>query len=205
MLIYILSLILSYFLYPIRYVYYEGDCFFNHLNPYIPVNAEELSQATTMKQNFLKDVPQARIDACYTAKNEFVAMFQGNNFNPNTICNAYSQMNKEIIRERKRLGGDWAISQAVPTRQLRDHIRSELGPDLTFVVLHMTKEDQKKRINSRQGNGDSKVNDFLMKAFEFYEPAAKDEINTIDLRITPEMSPDDVVSRVLEIIEKQIN
>ena len=166
------------------------------------MNVEELSQATTMKQNFLKDVPQARLDACYAAKSEFMAMFQGNKFDPNTICNAYSQMSKELVQERRRLGGDWAISQAVPTRQFRDHIRSELGPDLTFVVLHMTKEDQKKRIKARQGNGDSKVNDFLMKAFEFYEPAAKDEINTIDVRITPEMSPDDVVNRILEMIEK---
>ena len=186
-----------------RYVYYEGDCIWNHLNPYVPVDVEEPSNEA-IKQNFLKGVPQETIDACSDAISEkYDKMLQGKEYDVQKMCYAYSQINKHIIKERGRLGGDWAVAQAVPTRKLRDHIRSELGQDLIFVVLHMARVDQEARIKARHGDEDSSINDLLSSVYQFYEPAAEDEPNTIDLRITPEMSPVDVVNRILEIIGKK--
>ena len=181
-------------------MFYEGDCFWNHVNPYIPVHAEEPSLAS-LSQNWLKGVPQERIDMVASAETEFLAMFNGQKFDNKKIEDACSQMCKNIADERKRLGGDWATCMAVPSRKLRDHIRAELGPDLVFVVLHMTKEDQAARIKARHGDKESSANDMLLNAYDLYEPATKDEPNAIDLIITPEMSPDDVVDKILDMIK----
>ena len=56
---------------------------------------------------------------------------------------------KDIIKQRKRLGGDWSIAFAVFSRGQRKLLRKLLGKDLVFIVLNMTKECQKKRLESR--------------------------------------------------------
>merc|ERR1719411_2559305 len=43
------------------YVYYEADCFMNHLNPYVPTDVDEPTLAM-FTQKFLKGVPQERLD-----------------------------------------------------------------------------------------------------------------------------------------------
>ena len=181
------------------YVFYEGDCFWIQVNPYIPVDADQPSLAQ-MSQRFLKGLPQERIDTCASADNEFLSMFNGQDYDNRIILDGLSVMCKDIAKERKRLGGDWAIAMAVPKRIHRDHIKAELGPDLRFVVLNMSKEDQQARIKARHGDKESIANDALTNTYDLYEPATDDEHNAIDVQITPEMSPDDVVDKILEMI-----
>ena len=52
---------------------------------------------------------------------------------------------KDIAKQRKRLGGDWAIALACFSRSQREMLRKALGPDLVFIVLNMTNECQRKR------------------------------------------------------------
>ena len=157
-----------------------------------------------MKQNFLKGISQARIDACSASISEkYDKLLKGKEYDMKKMCDAYSLMNMEVTKERQRLGGDWAVAQAVPTRALRDHIKSELGPTLIFVVLHMTKEDQEARIKARHGEEDLDINSLLSSVYDFYEPASEDEQNAIAVRVTPEMSPADVVNYILEIVAKR--
>ena len=54
---------------------------------------------------------------------------------------------KDIAKQRKRLGGDWAIAFACFSRSQRDMVRKALGPDLVFMVMNMTKECQRKRFS----------------------------------------------------------
>ena len=35
----------------------------------------------------------------------------------------YAELCKDILRERKRMGGDWAIATALIDRQIRDYVR----------------------------------------------------------------------------------
>ena len=39
---------------------------------------------------------------------------------------------------------------------------------------------------------------------KMYESAGEDETNAFDLHITEDMTPDDVVQKVLDILEKQV-
>ena len=50
----------------------------------------------------------------------------------------------------ERVGGDWVVAQAVPSRKLRDLIKSKLGPDLQFVVLNLDKDHQEDRLKPRE-------------------------------------------------------
>ena len=195
---------MSGYLFILRYVYYEGDCFWNHVNPYVPIDVEDPSNES-MKQNFLKGISQTRIDVCSASISEkYDKLLKGKAYDMKKMCDAYALMIEELTKERKRLGGDWVVAQAVPTRALRDYIKSELGPKLMFVVLYMTKEDQEARIKARHGDEDLSINSLLSSVYDFYEPALEDEQNAIDVRITPEMTPHDVVNHILEIVAKKM-
>ena len=108
-------------------------------------------------------------------------------------------MCKDIMAERKRVGGNWAIAQAVPTRELRDVIRKELGPQLEFVILSLTQDAQKERIKKRHGDDESQQGfvDFLVGMLDKFEPAMSDEPRAIEISIRPEMAPEDVIAQIL--------
>lgn len=181
------------------YVYYEGDCFCFILNPYIPSDVKEPSLAM-LKQNFLSGAPQARIDDCSSAEAAFGEMVEGKEFDSTKCRKLYTLMAEDVLRERKRIGGDWAVAQAVPTRELRDYIRGVIGSELIFVVLHMKKEDQKARLKNRHGD-EGGATDYLMNAYKVFEPAGHDEPNTLDVRISPEMTPEDVVDTIVDMLK----
>lgn len=182
------------------YVYYEADAFFFHDNPYIPPDVDEPSLATH-KQKPLKGVPQDRIDAVNNGMKDFMAMIDGKEFELRNVEGFYTALCKDITAEKKRMGGDWVVAQAVTTKALRDHIRKQLGPECIFVVLNMTKEDTMKRITARHGEGSS-FNELLIKWYDFYEPATKDEENAIDVVVTSDMSREDVVQKILKLLPK---
>ena len=64
----------------------------------------------------------------------------------------YVAMARELVKQRKRIGGDWGIAQAVFSRAQRDQIKRDLGSDLIFVVMNLTKECQHKRVTGRHGD-----------------------------------------------------
>ena len=181
------------------YVYYEADAFMRHLNPYVPLNVEEPSLAATTKQNFLKDVPEQRVEAVANGVESFINSLSGKEYDLEKFCGLYSFLCKDIEREQKRIGGDWVVAQAVPTRTLRNHIRTRLGDNLIFVVLDMSKENQLSRITTRHGNSE-KVVSFLSKCYEFFEGAGEDEPRTINVAITKDMTRDDVVKKILLLV-----
>ena len=115
----------------------------------------------------------------------------------------YDEMAIEIGKQRKRLGGDWAVAQAVFTRNQRNMLRRVLGPDLVFIVLNMTKDCQMHRIKSRHGDsmGGDLVN-IMLNFFELCEPAGEDEENAFNVTITEDMNRDDVMEKILEIANK---
>ena len=68
----------------------------------------------------------------------------------------YRLMCEDIRRERGRIGGDWAVAQFVMTREMRDTIRAELGPELVFVLLEMDPDAALSRL-SRRHSGNEKA------------------------------------------------
>ena len=139
------------------------------------------------------------------AEEAFMGMMKGQGFDnfEETLDPLYDYMGMDIARQRKRLGGNMAIAQAVFSRKQRDKLRSLIGPDLVFIVLNMTKECQSKRVRGR--HGDSFGTDFidiLIKYAELCEPAGDDEENAFNISITEDMTRDDVLAQIMDIAEK---
>ena len=115
----------------------------------------------------------------------------------------YDFMSKDIVRQRKRLGGNMAIAQAVFSRSQRDFLRKAVGADLVFIVLNLTKDCQIKRVKNRHVDslGEEFIN-ILVKYAEQCQPAAIDEENAYNVNITEEMTPKDVMEKIIEIVQK---
>ena len=183
------------------YVYYEADSFMHHLNPFVLTDVAEPSLAM-IGQKFLKGVPQYRIDGIATGLASFLNFIQGREYDEVKVANFYRLMAEDIAREQKRISGDFAIAQAVPSRKFRDVIRNQLGPKLVFVVLHMTKEEQIARVKARHGDSNDSVNDRLSNMYDFFEPAADDETNAIHCGITKDMTREDVAEKIIRLLKE---
>ena len=115
----------------------------------------------------------------------------------------YENMAKDISKQSKRLGGKMAVAQALYTRKQRDSMRKIIGPECVFIVLNMNRDCQKKRIMERHGddmNGD--FLDLMLKRAEMYEPARADEENAYNVDITKDTSRDDLVQKILDIVNQ---
>merc|ERR1711941_187612 len=92
---------------------------------------------------------------------------------------------------------------ALPTRKLRDVIKQECNA--TFVIMLLDEETQQKRIKERHSEGDQAADqstiDYLISIHKLYEPVQEDEENAVDLYIEPEMSLEDVASKVLKLTQ----
>ena len=182
-----------------NYVYYEADAFMNHANPYVSTDVDDPTIAM-LSQNFLKGVPQERIDIVAEGLDDVIKMTEGREYDFEKVWRFYKGVCEDVAREKKRIGGNWAIAQVVPTRAIRDRIMTYLGQELIFVVLDMSKEDQKDRIRARHGDDES-ILELLTRCYDVCEPPAEDEPKAIHLLVTKEMSKDDVVEKILESLK----
>ena len=114
----------------------------------------------------------------------------------------YKVMAEDIVRQKRRLGGTFAVAQAVVNRNIRDHLRTVIGQDLIFIVMNMTKECQSERLGERHGEGE--VGEGLEEIHSNYEPAGKDEEGTYNVTIERGMSKQDVLQKVMLVINKTI-
>lgn len=112
----------------------------------------------------------------------------------------YTLMAKDILKERKRVGGDWVVVFAMAKRVDRDVIRKVLGNDLTFVVLDIPLELVIERLKGR-GKGE----EHLAKEHNQYEPAQEDEPNTISFEIKKEATGEQNAQAVYNLISTKSN
>ena len=112
-------------------------------------------------------------------------------------------MANDILKQRKRIGGDWSIAFAVFSRKQRDIIRKILGPDVIFIVLNLTKDCTKKRLAGRHGDGDlaDKMTNTLLEMHKFYEKAGEHEWKAFNIMIEEDMNTDNVIDKVMDIIK----
>ena len=113
----------------------------------------------------------------------------------------YKDMAQYVKDERNRIGGDWAVAQAVPTRALRDEIKKIL-PDVTFVTLTLKEDVLRKRLEARHGDQKG-IADHFVSFMKQYEPAEEDEAQAFNVDLTASMTPEDVVEIVLQKLKSQ--
>ena len=105
------------------YVFYESDCFENIKNPYIPTDAENPSIAQVHQKALKGEGLERRREVVKAANAAFTELFSGKEFDIEDYREFYTIMCEDIMRERKRIGGDWAVAGVAFNRSMRDHIR----------------------------------------------------------------------------------
>ena len=105
------------------YVYYEADCFGDCRNPYVPGEVPDPSMAQVNQKPLKGEGLAERLEICKKGNNGFMAMYKGEAFPSEIMKEFYTAMCNDILSERKRIGGDWAIAAVTMTREMRDHIR----------------------------------------------------------------------------------
>ena len=106
------------------YVYYEGDCFFSTRNPYIPPDVEKPSIAIVEQRKLLGEGAQARRELGSAMEEAMQSKMKDKKWADFSVLEScYGEMCKDILRERKRMGGDWAIATVLYDRQIRDYVR----------------------------------------------------------------------------------
>jgi len=172
------------------FVFYESDCFGNIKNPYIPTDAENPSMAQVHQKALKGEGLERRRKICNAANAAFMELLSGKEFDIEDYREFYTIMCEDIMRERKRIGGDWAVAGVALTRSVRDHIRSILGQDLMFVILSMDREEVRKRVTDRH-KGDEQAADMLLSFDNLCEPIGEDEENAVSVAVTADMTRDD--------------
>jgi len=186
------------------YVYYEADCTMQGLNPFVPLDSENPTLAA-FRQKPLKGITKEAIDDVRFVEKEMQKMTTGN-FDDIDWSKAkpfLKNMAKDILVQKNRIGGDFAVAHAVMSREMRDHIRDVL-PDCIFITLAMTNETQKERIKERHGDSDEAemVLEVLTKIHSRYEGPGDGEKNTYNVDIGENMTRKDVLDKVLEVLKE---
>ena len=119
------------------FVYYEGDCFPKLKNPYIPLDAAgSLSSAAPNKQKPLKGPGmKERAAVAQIYKEACGRIMQGQPCNTDELKKFYTAMATDILNEKKRIGGNWAVAHMILQREVRDHLR------LDFSLIHISESD----------------------------------------------------------------
>jgi len=181
------------------YVYYEGDCFSSCKNPYIPVDVADPSLAQANQNSLVGEGLEKRRDVIQRSGKGFQQMLAGEKLDQELLHEFSGIMCEDISRERQRIGGDWAIASLAMNKEFRDIIRSFLGPDLVFIVLNMEREEVRERLMNRHRDHEGMV-DMLMKITKLCEAATEDEDQAINVLVTKDMSQEDVVNKIMEVV-----
>lgn len=108
-----------------------------------------------------------------------------------------------IRGQRERIGGDFIVAHAVSKKKDRDQVRKEI-PDCIFINLILDRATQKKRLAKRSGTDYNESLDKLFKhVTDGFQKAKRDEPNTYDLCITEDMSTEDVITKIEEILSQE--
>lgn len=137
---------------------------------------------------------------------EFPKFAEGQEFDLDVVNAWYTEMAKDILREKNKIGGSWAVAQAVPKQSMRDIIRKVLGDQCVFVILSLSAETNAKRINTRHADMDEaskeSLQEWMNNMYQLYELAGADEENAVNVEIGPDMDKYQVAQAILQKVQK---
>ena len=189
------------------YVYYDADAFLKMVNPYIPLDAPEPSLAQ-LYQKPVSGRPRDITEITLKGMLEYYKFAEGKMIDEELINACYVEMAKDILREKNRIGGSWAVAQAVPKQSMRDTIRKVLGDQCIFVILSLSSDTNAKRIGVRHAEMDEAskkaVQDAMNNMHQLYEVAGENEENAVNVEIGPDMDKYQVAKEILQKVQKYL-
>ena len=142
------------------YVYYEADCFGGMKNPYVPLNVDNPTMAQIYQKTLKGPGAEERKAMIQRTMALWGDMMAGKEYDKELMMEYYEYLALDIKREKKRIGGNFAIAMVVFDRQGRDQLRKFLGSDLILVNLTMSMEERRARVLQRH-SGDENSADMM--------------------------------------------
>ena len=131
------------------YVYYEADCFGSMKNPYIPLDVANPSIAQIHQKNLKGPGMEERKSLLKRSQDLWQDLMSGEEYDEELLMEYHREMALDIHRERKRIGGDFAVACVLLNKDVRSEVRKVLGPDLVIVCLTMPYADKRERVLER--------------------------------------------------------
>ena len=147
-------------------MYYEGDCFHQTKNPYIPLDSDNPSVDVIHQKFLYGEGIEERRKICHNAF-VVIKIFRGEqdaltHEDQDKLRLYFTHLCQDISGERRRVGGDWVVAYVAFNRELRQVVRSCLGPELTMVFLHMTDNTVEERLRRRTRGNTKALNNFMV-------------------------------------------
>ena len=139
------------------WVYYDVDCFGDLRNPFIHPDTSNPTMATARQRPLVGPGRQERQEICreaFTAWESFLNKEEISESGWSSIERFLDALCEEILRQRDRLGGDWAVAGCLSHRRMRDRVRLNLRTaGVRMIHLGMEEEeDIRTRLARRHGD-----------------------------------------------------
>ena len=108
------------------FVYYETDCYYQLRNPYIPINVENPTLYQKWQRNLTGEGREEREESCKNFFEVFDKVSSRKRLSKEEEEISYRDSEllcSDISRERKRIGGNWAIAGVLLRKKDRDNCR----------------------------------------------------------------------------------
>jgi len=184
------------------FTHYECDSFIFHHDPFSG------PMYKTGEKPVLEGISIEQKKICKRITTEgYIPLITGRSNPPDfsIFSDFYNLACNNILEEKEKRGRDgkhWAITNALYTRACRDYVRSKLGEDsLIIVSLELPDELAIDRMATRAGVPESAKHNFK-KYLHGYDAIADDEPNTLQIKVNPETTQDDVCQQIIQYLDK---
>ena len=138
------------------YVYYEADCFGGLKNPFVPLDVADPSMAM-LQQKVLKGPGMKERQAMMGGvRDVWSDMLQGKDYDRELFADFFRLMAGDILSQKRRIGGDWAIAMVLMTAHIRDLLRSSVPTETSVKTLR-----QQTPLQFVRKDGDGVSNDLV--------------------------------------------
>ena len=137
---------------------------------------------------------------------EFNKMVELQPYDEGKVVTFCKEMAKNILMHKKRLGGNFAVAFAAPSRVLREACKEVLGPQVIFVCIRLSKEANQKRVAGRHAGSDEEtlkgIQEYLNGIYDLYEDTQPGEDNCVTVNVGPDDSKEVVMANILKLVEE---
>ena len=109
------------------YVYYEADCFGALKNPFVPLDADDPSMSSMYQKSVKGPGLKERQALLKSMRPIWGAWMQGEEYDQEKFNEFFSEMARDVLQQKKRIGGNWAIAMVIPTAAARETLRSNIS------------------------------------------------------------------------------
>ena len=138
----------------------QADCFGTCKNPYVPLEDDNPSLAQIRQRTLKGPGAEERKAVINRSQSVWDDLLHGRDYDKNQLLEFYSYMAQDIAKEKKRIGGDFAIASVLINREVRSQVKKILGPQLVIISLTMPYTEKRARVLKRH-DGDVSSADMM--------------------------------------------